>query len=125
MVFMSERAIFTACEIGKSISRRRQELGLTQEALAERIEVTCQQVQRYEYGKNKLNVENLQRIAKALDVPVAYFFLEQRSGGKIPKNEQLDQAEQRMVEMFRGIGNVEVKEVVVKMLKAATMWKKS
>jgi transcriptional regulator with XRE-family HTH domain len=54
MVFMSERAMFTACEIGKSISWRRQDLGLTQEALAEHIGITCQQVQRYEYGENNL-----------------------------------------------------------------------
>jgi transcriptional regulator with XRE-family HTH domain len=71
---MSEQVIISAREIGKSICRRRQELGLTQEALAELIEVSCQQLQRYEYGKNKLNIENLQRIAKALDVPTAYFF---------------------------------------------------
>lgn len=74
---MSNRTIFSAVEIGKIISRRRRELGFTQEILAERIAVTSQQVQRYEYGTNRLNVDNLQRIAKALDVPVAYFFCEQ------------------------------------------------
>ena len=119
MVFMSDRAMLTALDIGKNICRRRQELGLTQEMLAERIEVTCQQVQRYEYGKNKLNVENIQQIAKALDVPVTYFFLEQGSGDMASQAGRLDQAEQRMLELFRGIGNGEVKEFVMKMLKAA------
>jgi transcriptional regulator with XRE-family HTH domain len=36
--------------------------------------VTYQQIQRYENGTNRLNVENIQFIAKALSVPVAYFF---------------------------------------------------
>lgn len=79
---------------------------MTQEALAERIEVACQQVQRYEYGKNKLNVENLQWIAKALDVPVAYFFREQVAGERASKDERLDQVEQRIVERFAVSGMV-------------------
>jgi transcriptional regulator with XRE-family HTH domain len=114
MVVMSEQSICTLLEIGKIISRRRQEMGFTQEALAERIDVTSQQVQRYEYGKNKLNVENLQRIARVLDVPVAYFFCDQES-----KGEHLDQTEKTFIEMLRGIENGQVKEMVVKMLKAA------
>jgi transcriptional regulator with XRE-family HTH domain len=36
--------------------------------------VTYQQVQRYENGTNRLNVENIQLIAKALSVPVTFFF---------------------------------------------------
>ena len=118
MVCMSDRAMFTGIDIGKCISRRRHELGLTQEALAERIEVTCQQVQRYEYGKNRLNVDTLQRIAKALDVPVEYFFRDLGAGEQAPKVELLDQAERRVVELFRGIVNSEKRELTVNVLKA-------
>jgi len=118
MVCMSDRAICTGFDIGKCICRRRQELGLTQEALAERIEVTCQQVQRYEYGKNRLNVESLQRIAKALDVPVEYFFRAQGTEEWASQGDGLNPEEQRMVELFRGINSEKVRETVVNVLKA-------
>lgn len=61
-------------EIGNLIRLRRQELGYTQEKLAEMLNVSPQQVQRYESARNRLNIENLQLLANALSVPVTYFF---------------------------------------------------
>ncbi|MFA7403303.1 MAG: helix-turn-helix transcriptional regulator [Pelobacteraceae bacterium] len=122
---MHERRILTALEIGKTICRRRQELGLTQDALADRIAVTCQQVQRYEYGKNKLNIENLQLIAKALAVPVSYFFTRHCMTEQVSKEDHLNPSERKVVEMFRRIDNGEVKSTVVKLLKAASGGKRA
>lgn len=68
------RDIITSGEIGAAIRMRRKELGLSQEQLAERVGVSYQQVQRYENGSCTLNVENVQRIARALAVPVTVFF---------------------------------------------------
>ncbi len=47
---------------------------MSQEKLAELLNVTYQQVQRYENGRNKLNVENIQTVAAALDVTASFFF---------------------------------------------------
>lgn len=69
-----ERRIFTSKEIGEAVKRRRKELGISQERLAEILDVSYQQVQRYENGSNKLNVETIQLIAAALSVTVAYLF---------------------------------------------------
>jgi len=69
-----EKRIVTSKEIGDAIRRRRRELGISQERLAEILDVSYQQVQRYENGRNKLNVESIQNVAAALTVPVAYFF---------------------------------------------------
>lgn len=66
--------IMTSSEIGALIRKRRKELGFSQEQLSERVGVSYQQIQRYENGNSMLNVENLQRIAKALTMPVATFF---------------------------------------------------
>lgn len=66
--------IITSGEIGAAIRKRRKELGLSQEQLAEMVGVSYQQLQRYENGHSMLNVENVQRIAKALNVPVTAFF---------------------------------------------------
>lgn len=71
---MPEKKIISSEEIGKAIRRRRKELGISQERLAEILDVSYQQVQRYENGMNKLNVENIQVLADALSVPVTAFF---------------------------------------------------
>ena len=61
-------------EIGAAISQRRKELGLTQEQLAEAAGVSYQQMQRYENGGSMINVENVQRIARALSIHVTVLF---------------------------------------------------
>ena len=83
---MQKRKIKTSREIGEKIKSRRRELGISQEKLAEILGVTYQQVQRYENGMNKLNVENIQVIADALSVPVSYFFEPEKAsrGGEKP-----------------------------------------
>ena len=60
--------------IGEKIKFRRQDIGISQERLAELVGVSFQQIQRYENGRNKVSVERIQQIAAALTVPVAFFF---------------------------------------------------
>jgi len=71
---MQKKRIITSKEIGERIKKRRIELRLSQEKLADALGVTYQQVQRYENGTNRLNVENIQLIADILFLPVSYFF---------------------------------------------------
>ncbi len=65
----------TASEIDKAISARirkvRNEKGVTQTVLGERIGVTFQQVQKYESGRNRVSAGRIVVIAEALDVPVS------------------------------------------------------
>ncbi len=60
--------------IGAKIRMRRGEIGMTQTQLAQKIGVTFQQVQKYELGTNRVGGSRLDGIAKALEVPVSYFF---------------------------------------------------
>ncbi|MGC1402986.1 MAG: helix-turn-helix transcriptional regulator, partial [Thermodesulfobacteriota bacterium] len=71
---METKKIRTSRDIGEIIKKRRKELGISQEKLAEILGVTYQQIQRYENGTNRLNVENIQFVARALSVSVSYFF---------------------------------------------------
>ncbi len=59
-------------EAGKRIMERRKKLGLTQEQLAERSEVTTQFVSYAESGKRAMRAENLMKIAAALEVSTDY-----------------------------------------------------
>ena len=60
--------------IGMKIHELRIAMGLSRQQLALRINVTHQQLQKYEKGTNRISAGRLASIAKALRKPVAYFF---------------------------------------------------
>lgn len=60
--------------VGQRLRQRRQELGLSQTAVADRLEVTFQQVQKYERGMNRISASRLYDLCEILNVPVEYFF---------------------------------------------------
>ncbi|MBI3418747.1 MAG: helix-turn-helix transcriptional regulator [Proteobacteria bacterium] len=60
--------------VGQKLRQRRLMLNLTQEKLAGLLGLTFQQVQKYERGQNRVSASRLYEIARALRVPVAYFF---------------------------------------------------
>ncbi|WP_040308503.1 helix-turn-helix domain-containing protein [Asticcacaulis biprosthecium] len=60
--------------VGARVRMRRKFLGMSQEGLAEVIDLTFQQVQKYERGSNRISASKLYEIARALKAPVAYFF---------------------------------------------------
>ncbi|TVR07273.1 MAG: XRE family transcriptional regulator [Salinarimonadaceae bacterium] len=65
-------------EIGRRIKARRQFLGQNQQFLADEIGVSYQQVQKYENGADRVGASRLFAIAKALGVPISYFFEDER-----------------------------------------------
>ena len=60
--------------------QRRTLLGFSQERLANALDLTFQQVQKYERGANRIGAGRLYQLARALDVPVTYFFDEMDDG---------------------------------------------
>ncbi len=60
--------------IGKKIKFRRLELGLTQTKVAVAIQVTFQQIQKYEKGVNGVSSLRIMQLANYLKVPITYFF---------------------------------------------------
>jgi transcriptional regulator with XRE-family HTH domain len=60
--------------VGERIRLRRTELGLTQEQLAAALEVSYQQIQKYETGANRVSAGRILEIARKLGVDVGYFF---------------------------------------------------
>lgn len=60
--------------VGQAVRLRRKVLGVSQQALAERLGITFQQVQKYETGANRISASTLHGVAEALAVPVSAFF---------------------------------------------------
>ena len=60
--------------VGKRVRLRRTLLGLSQEQLGTELNITFQQVQKYERGANRISASRLWDIGQILDVPINYFF---------------------------------------------------
>ena len=60
--------------VGSRVRLRRTMLGMSQQALAQAVNLTFQQIQKYERGTNRIGSSRLYQFSQILDVPVAYFF---------------------------------------------------
>jgi transcriptional regulator with XRE-family HTH domain len=60
--------------VGARLRYRRMLMGMSQEALGERLGVTFQQIQKYEKGQNRIGASRLYQVARVLDVSVGFFF---------------------------------------------------
>ncbi len=72
--FVRDRAQVVAMHVGHHIRLARQMRKMTQGQLAEQINLTFQQVQKYERGSNRVSVPTLVLISQILAVPISYFF---------------------------------------------------
>lgn len=72
---MSSRSSNTADRyVGSRVRMRRIMLGMSQGKLADQLELTFQQVQKYEKGTNRIGAGRLHEISRILDVPMPFFF---------------------------------------------------
>ena len=60
--------------LGNKLKLRRLALGLTQTKVAKAINVTFQQIQKYEKGTNGVSSSRLMQLTNFLNVPITYFF---------------------------------------------------
>lgn len=98
-------------EIGRRIRSFRQDAGLSQEALAELIGLSFQQVQKYESGHTTLNILKLQQVAQALKVQVSDFFESTPS-----KQIRLTGEEDQLLQAFRKVKNTDMRGCVLKLV---------
>ena len=60
--------------LGNKLKLRRLAVGLTQTKVAQAINVTFQQIQKYEKGTNGVSSNRLMQLSQFLKVPIIYFF---------------------------------------------------
>ena len=106
--------IRTNVEIGNRLKSLREKAGYSQEKLAELMEVSRFQVQKYERGQDMLSAEMLQKAAQALSLPVHEFFLEGEDVLPITVEEKL------LLDSYRAIPNKEIQESILKITTNAT-----
>ena len=68
----------TQQEINQAIAKRlregRENKGMSQMALAEAMDISFQQLQKYERAENRISAPRLFVLARTLDLPVNWFF---------------------------------------------------
>ena len=74
--------------LGKKLRIRRLSLGLTQTKVAQAINVTFQQIQKYEKGTNGVSSNRLMQLAQFLKVPIIYFFEDYRDFKDLSSNNE-------------------------------------
>ena len=105
--------------IGAKLRLRRGELGITQTQLANAIGVTFQQVQKYEQGTNRIGGSRLAGIAKALEVPVSYFFEQSSEETEVASASLLNvRGAVSLLRAYAGIRNPQQRQAMVNLARA-------
>jgi transcriptional regulator with XRE-family HTH domain len=60
--------------VGARIRQRRTSLGMSQEKLGDALNLTFQQIQKYERGANRVGASRLYDLCRVFDVPADFFF---------------------------------------------------
>jgi transcriptional regulator with XRE-family HTH domain len=78
--------------VGARVRMRRMMLSMSQEKLGDALDLTFQQVQKYEKGTNRIGASRLQQISQILQVPVAFFFEGAPAAHTIGRHEGVSEA---------------------------------
>ena len=105
--------------IGQTIKRYRLAAHMSQMALAEKIGISYQQLQKYEKGINNISVYRLEQISEALKIPISSF-LETEEPERIAEDigqYGLSKEEKTLLDLFRRIDNKDIKRGLLLELK--------
>ena len=100
--------------VGRRVKDRRLALKLSQKKLAEAMNLSLRQVQKYEEGIDRLGASRLFDISRVLDVPISYFFQELNDGRPEPVvEEEMSAGETRdLVQAYYRISDPKVRRYV-------------
>ena len=105
---------------GQLLKEARKARGLTQMELSEKIGVSYQQVQKYENDVDRISVDRLKQIARAVGVPVSTFFsADSEMTAESPAlYGKLTDDEQDLLQLFRRIKDKKLKNAFLALLKS-------
>jgi transcriptional regulator with XRE-family HTH domain len=105
--------------IGLRLRARRKSLKVTQKELAEMLGVTFQQVQKYENGKCRISLSTFVKMCAGLRTNPNYFFDTIVLGDDVYDID--GDLEERLLAIFRSVGNRQVKARIVELVAAIAM----
>ena len=112
--------------LGSKLRVRRLALGLTQTKVAQAINVTFQQIQKYEKGTNGISSLRIMQLANFLKVPVVYFFEDYpdyQGSNNLGTTDDIDLNYSFLVKLFTGL-SAEQKGKILQVLKNTRIFEK-
>jgi transcriptional regulator with XRE-family HTH domain len=106
--------------VGERIRERRTALGLTQDHLASALEISYQQVQKYETGANRVSAGRLYEVAKKLDVDISFFFegLDEQADVQPLEHGGKNRSTIELVRNFSHIGDPQIRSALSGLVKS-------
>jgi transcriptional regulator with XRE-family HTH domain len=108
--------------VGVRIRLLRTRRKMSQSELGKALDVTFQQIQKYESGKNRVSASRLQMVANALNVPIAELFggtaATSSNTSRATKSVAFDPESLRLAEAFVKISDKEVRTLLVDVAEA-------
>jgi transcriptional regulator with XRE-family HTH domain len=104
--------------VGLRLREARLLAGLSQGQLGARVGVTFQAVQKYESGENRLSASRLLAAAEVLRQPLSFFFDDLSETGAASAPASLTAKEIKLLRYYRGIGNEEARDWMLKLAKS-------
>jgi len=106
--------------VGRNIRILRQDRGMSQTELGRKIDVTFQQVQKYENGTNRVGSGRLFKIASILGVPITAFFegahqAASEDTGPSPVSTLAEPYVLRLLQAFCSLGDLELRRSIVEL----------
>ena len=126
-----------ADDIDKLVSRklkmRRMMLGLSQEEVGQAVDVSIQQIQKYEKARNRIASGKLFTLAKFLKVPINYFFENSNDNlqtisnvfaeesEEYNANEESSVSEKELIQLIKSFGeikNSQTRKKIIELIKS-------
>lgn len=119
--------------VSHKLKMRRMMLGLTQEEVGQAIDVSIQQIQKYEKARNRIASGKLFTLAKFLKVPIDYFFENSNDNTQIINNIFTEESEEyntneegaisekeiiQLIKSFSEVKNAQTRKKIIELIKA-------
>ncbi len=114
------RATEVDVQIGKTIKKIRILNGYSQEHVANEMNITFQQIQKYERGTNRISASRMYALSKILDVGIQEFFMGLDANNTSNASEALESADVKTLKLlmkFNKIDNPKIKKLIIALLK--------
>ena len=113
--------------LGAKLRLRRLSLGLTQTKVAQAINVTFQQIQKYEKGTNGISSLRIMQLANFLKVPIVFFFEDLPTSGEesLDSDKIVDLNYSFLAKLFSTLSEVQKEKIFQVLRNTRTLDKKT
>ena len=113
--------------LGAKLRMRRLSLGLTQTKVAQAINVTFQQIQKYEKGTNGISSLRIMQLANFLKVPIVFFFEDLPTSGEesLESDKIVDLNYSFLAKLFSTLSEVQKEKIFQVLRNTRTLEKKT